>query len=294
MRSRTRSAAFLLVVLAALVGAALAAAAVIEHIRVGGNVRETRGFSRSLLVDIEVLPDYRHVSAVRDLRGHWDGPAYRAVGKGDLGGVTGIDWSIYFTRAGMPSTVTQLTRDVESFNWKVADENPLLVPHVIKGRRVGTLKGISLIIHSPGSTGAAVKSGVTFLLCRGLVATVIFELMKPLDDDAAPFGQYVVEGGSLASMWNHVRGREALSQVSLNGYLPLARVTARAHGRGVTGTVTDCAGHPAPGVVVHVGSARATTNSSGRYTAHVVRPGTYAATASAGGATTASSRVRVR
>ncbi len=294
MRFHSRLTRLTLVIMLAFVGTASASAGVVEHVRVGGNVRETRGFSASLLVDIAVLPRYTHVTGAKDLRGTWEGPEYHAQKKPDLGGKVGIDWTVYFTLGGMPSTVTQLTPDVRTFNWKLVQQDTLLVPHVVKGTTVGTLKGIAVLIRSPGSTGAAMKSGVSFPLCGGLVATTIFDLLKPNDDDVAPFGNYIVAGGTLASTWNHDRALEALGQVSLNGYLPLGRVTARATGRTVHGTVTDCAGHPAPGVVVHVGSARATTNAAGSYTAHARRAGRYSATASAGGRTAASPRVRVR
>jgi hypothetical protein len=140
---------------------------------------------------------------------------------------------------------------------------------------------------------AQAEGALAFPLCRHVVAAVEVSALAPYTDADGLGGSFSVDG-TAASSWNlsHVRG--VFDEVSLDGPLPAARLTARARGGTVRGVLTDCTGFPLPRVAVHGGGGAATTGANGAYTLRPRHAGRLRVTATAGGATVSSAAVTLR
>jgi hypothetical protein len=272
--------------------ASSALAGEIERVTVGGQAgrNETHGYSPQLFVDVPVVAAYVHVSNDGD-GGDWLGPKFHATLKPDLGGDLRIGWGVTFSHVGTKAAARAGALRIGS--WSIVDESTLAVPHVVGGVQVGVIPGVKLVTRAPGSNAAAYNSAVSISICRGHEATVHLSALQPTNDDPNPFGKYVTPDGTVVSQWNHDHVTSALDGVVLDGYLPLGRLRAKASGRVIRGTVTDCAGNPAPAVTVKTRGATARTSSSGAFTLHVRRAGSYSLAAAAGGGTV-SAKVSVR
>jgi hypothetical protein len=215
--------------------------------------------------------------------GNWDGPGYHATLKPTLDGVTHLGWGVTFEVASeisLEGLAKRYALDIGS--WRVLQQGPKTIPHVINGRTVGSITGLMLLTQAPGDTAAAFSSAIAFPLCRGVLGVAHFSTLTPSSSGANPFGSYVVDDGTDVQAWNRDHVTAALDGVVLNGYLPATRLTAAARRGSVQGVLRDCVGHPMPGVAVKVGKARAVTTASGSYRARV-RAGSYVVSASAGG-----------
>jgi hypothetical protein len=266
----------------------------VDHVRVNGAGRNsTNSFSTTLYVDVALESGYAHQSFDGD-SGNWDGPGYHASLKASLAGATHLGWGVAFelaSRSSLEDFAKRYALDLGS--WRVLQQGPKAIPHMIGGRRVGTINGLMMLTQAPGDTAAAFDSAISFPLCKGVIAVAHFSTLTPSTNSPNPFGIYLVDDGTDVQAWNRDHISAALDGVVVNGYLPAARLTATPHGRAVQGLVSDCVGQPMPGVTVKVGPTRAVTTASGTYLAHVRRAGTYAVSVSAGGGS-ARRTVRVR
>ena len=283
-----------LVALVAAAGAWAAANSTVDHVRVNGAGRNsTRTYSTTLYVDVALVSGYTRKSFDGDA-GTWDGPGYHASLKETLSGATHLGWGVDFDLASRLSLEAFDKRYALDFgSWRVLQQGPRAIPHMIGGTKVGTIKGLMMLTQAPGDTAAAFDSAVSFALCKGVIAVAHFSTLTPSSNSAGPSGSYVVDDGTDVQAWNRDHISASLDGVVVNGYLPAGRLTATARGRSVQGIVSDCLGHPMPKVVVKVGSTHAVTNTSGSYTAHVAGPGSYAVSVTAGGGS-ARRTVRVR
>jgi len=273
-------------VLSVVVVAAAQASPAADRVGVNASGRSsTAGFSKALFVDVATVAGYTRHSFDGD-EGTWDGPAYHASLKPSSGGTTSIGWGVTFDLLSHVSAQKLAERWALSFsNWSVVDRGAASMPHVVGGRRVGTIAGVMLLTQSPGSDGAAFKSAFAFPLCKGVVGVAHFASVGGSTRTAGPNGTYVVDDGTDIQVWNRTHIADSLKTVSLDGYLPAAHVTATARGRVVSGRVTDCVGHPMPAVAVTVGSTHTKTTSAGAYSARVTRSGRVTVGVTAGGGT---------
>ena len=263
---------------------ALAASAdTVDHVHVNASGRNsTRSFSPALSVDVALVSGYARRSFDGD-GGNWDGPGYHATLKPTLAGATHLGWGVTFDLASHISVEDLAKRyALDIGSWRVLQEAPKAIPHVINGRTVGSITGLMLLTQAPGDTAAAFDTAIAFPLCRGVLGVAHFSTLTPSSSAANPYGSYVVDDGTDVQAWNRDHVTAALDGVVLNGYLPAARLTATASRGTVRGVLRDCVGQPMPGVAVKVGTVRAVTTASGSYTAHV-RAGSYVVSASAGG-----------
>lgn len=284
--------ALLALVLAA--GAGAAARDTVDHVRVnGGGRNSTNSFSTTLYVDVALVSGYTRRSFDGD-EGNWDGPGYHASLKPSLAGATHLGWGVAFDLASRSSLEDFAKHYALDFgSWRVLQEAPRAIPHVIGGKQVGTIKGLMLLTQAPGDNAAGFDSAVSFPLCKGVIAAAHFSTLTPTSNSPNPFGTYLVDDGTDVQVWNRDHISAALDGVVVNGYLPAARLTATVRGRTVQGRVSDCIGDPMPGVAVKVGKTRTVTSASGGYVARVTRPGSYVVSVSAGGGS-ARRTVRVR
>ncbi len=283
-----------LTALAAVVLAAGASAEVTQRAQVGVSGRNaTHGYPAALYVVVKSPPDYQADCCSYDGDGGtWIGPPYRAENKPTFGGDTKLGWGAYFdTKASGPEDAAR--RSFVFKGWSDVSKDAIDVPHTVRGRQVGAIPGIAVIARSRGSSSSAFEGAVGFPLCPGLHVAVYFSSSTPLTDGTGIYGKYLVNG-TVVSTWNLQQLETALAGVSLDGNLPAGKVTARASGRVVSGSVTDCVGHPMPSVSVRGGGGATKTTTSGSYRLRVKHGGLVRVTAAGGGRTVRSAPVRVR
>ena len=238
----------------------------------------TAGFPLGLFTGVALLPGYRAVGLFDGESRNWEGPEFRAA---TLGGTSTLDWQVTFDRPG--SAAAMASRALGGLSWPVAEQPTVRIPHLVGTRNVGSIPALALLTKAPGDNNAQYVSVVAFPLCRGLFVSAKFSLLSPGSEYATSPSDRFLISGTPTKQWNHDRAVEALAQVTLEGYLPLGRVTARAAGRTVTGTVRDCRGDPMAGIDVRllrgsvtVSRARAAANGSYRLAARAA--GTYRVT----------------
>lgn len=249
-----------------------------DHVQVGRpGQNATAGFPLGLFTGVATLPGYRAVGRFDGESRNWEGPEYRA---GTLGGTSTLDWQVTFDR---PGSAAAMAAQALGLSWPVAEQPTVRIPHLVGTRNVGSIPALALLTKAPGDNNAQYESVIAFPLCRGLFVAAKFSLLSPGSEYAtAPSDRFLVAGAP-AKQWNHDRAIEALGQVTLEGHLPPGRVTARATGRSVTGTVRDCRGDPMAGIEVRLlrgraTAARARAAADGSYRLVARGPGTYRVT----------------
>ncbi|NUT54430.1 MAG: carboxypeptidase regulatory-like domain-containing protein [Thermoleophilia bacterium] len=275
MRTRRTAIAAALAVSCLLLSSA--AAATKDRVQVGRpGQNATAGFPLGLYTSVTVLPKYRALGRFDGESRNWAGPQYRSTS--GLGGrPSTIDWQVTFVRAGSAGAAA---RGSLTLAWQVAERPQVRVPHRVGTRVVGSIPAATLLTRGPGDNSAQFESALAFPLCRGLFATAKFSLLNPGSIHTGDPSDTFAVDGTPAQTWNHDRALEALAQVALEGHLPLGRVTARAAGRAVTGTVRDCRGDALAGIAVRLLSGRATVarakaTATGSYRLNAPGAGTY-------------------
>ena len=214
-----------------------------------------------------------------------------------------MSWDVSFTNEVGNTADAALGRLIQ--HWPELARTEVQVPHLVAGRRVGTVPGLSILTRAPGKS-AQHEATLAFPLGRGVFAVVRLALLEPFQDEVNPYGQYLVQsvsGPVLASAWNAQEAAQTMAAVSLQGNLPPARVTAGTARRRLSGAVKDSFGQPLAGVAltieqrtgkkfVQTGSAR--TGAGGKSIARVPAAGRYRVVVSLDGVTVRSKLVRVR
>jgi hypothetical protein len=283
---------------AALLAAALAFGQVQDRFRVASDP-EARGYPSSLVVVIDSPPAY-----VRDFigrggnDGEWKGPRYEATLSPSLGGESSLGWSagVYRTPSNRQTILANLVHD-----WQSISEGTEPIERRVGGRDVGTLPGTWMLTQGTPMDGEArYELGLVFPLC-GRTAFLLISALTPAGDSAGGamgFGDYRIEGMA-PTAWNREQVLATLRGVSLEGSLPAGRIAARAQGRRVTGSVTDCNGHAVAGVPARLErqsgrrwarAAAGTTSGVGAFSLRAPSAGTYRVTA--GGRRSGTIRVR--
>ena len=277
--------------LLAAVAAPLAWAAVDERLSAGtylqGNNQAGGTYSTGLFVVLRSPPEYERSTIGRfGNDGVWKGPPYAATLRPSLGGDSTIDWGIVFefdTADPREAIKQNLVHD-----WPEIEARQVNVLHRIGAQAVGTVPSAWSLTRSTfsGAVDARYEAAVAVPICGGFALTQ-FSTLQPSGDSAGGsigFGDYLVKGSVKPTVWNREQLRFAIDGVRLEGPLPVARLTAAARGRRVTGRASDCHAHPVAGARVtlerRVGRrwARAGTRSTGPLGTYAVparRPGLY-------------------
>ena len=273
----TRS-ALLVALLACLVALPAATAATTDRVQVGREGQNaTAGYPLGLFTSVTLLPDYRALGQFDGESRNWQGPNW---GDGSLGGKTTLDWQVSFGAAGSAAAAAAKAL---AQAWPVAERPRVRIPHRIGRRTVGSIPAVALLTKAPGDNNAQYESVVAFPLCRGLFVTAKFSLLNPVAEYATDPSDLFLVKGVPTRQWNHDRALAALGRVALEGYLPPGRVTGRAAGRTVTGTVRDCRGDAMAAIDVRLlrGSAtvaRTKASADGSYRLTAPGSGTYRVT----------------
>jgi hypothetical protein len=255
-----------------------ASAATADRVQVGRpGQNRTAGHPLALFVGVALLPDYRAVDRFDGDSRSWEGPDYRAASLESRKAT--IDWQVTFDDRG--SVAAMAKNALGSASWPVAERPRARIAHLVGKRNVGSIPAVALLTKAPGDNSAQFESVVAFPLCRGVLVAAKFSLTSPSSVYAGgPSEPFLVKGNVPAEQWNHDRALEALRQVTLEGYLPFGRLTARAQGRRVRGTVRDCRGHPMAGMQLRLlrgrtTVARARAGADGSYRLTAPGSGTY-------------------
>lgn len=253
-----------------------ATAATKDRVQVGRpGQNATAGFPLGLYTSVTTLPSYRPLGRFDGESRNWQGPAYSAA---SLGGRSTLDWQVTFVRGG--SAAAAARGALGGRRWPVAERPRVRIAHRIGTRVVGRIPAAALLTKAPGDNNAQYESVLAFPLCSGLFATAQFSLLSPGSVYASDPSDVFLVDGVPARTWNRDQAVLALSQVALEGYLPAGRVTARASGRNVSGTVRDCRGDPMAGIDVRLLSgrtpvARTKAAADGSYRLAARGPGAY-------------------
>lgn len=271
---RQLATAFLLACLAFVPAASAASKDRVQVGRPGQNATEAHPLA--LFVAVELLPEYRPSNRFDGDARSWEGPEYRAASLESRKAT--VDWQVTFAKG---ISVAAMTENALAQDWPVAERPRVQIPHLVGKRRVGSITAVALLTEGPGTNNAQFESLVVFPLCKGVLAAADFALLSPSSVYAGgPSEPFLVKGSIPAREWNHDRAIDALRHVTLEGYLPLGRLTARASGRSIRGTVRDCRRHPMAGIQVRLlrGSAtiaRARAAADGSYRLAAPGAGTY-------------------
>ena len=219
--------------------------------------------------------------------------AYVFSGNASISAASTLDWGAVFTR-GNP-TAEAAARANLVHDWPVSATAAVTVPHVVGGRRVGTISAFELLTKEPVTNSARFEGARAIPLCRGAYAVARVSALTPSTDGDSFGNVYTVEG-RLAGDWNREQVLATLAALTLEGNLPPRRVTARASGRRVVGTARDCRGDALAGARVRLipRGPSSTTTANGSFTLRARKRGVYRVAVTVGGSTATSARVRVR
>ena len=284
-----RRALIVFVVAGAFVGVAYAQAE--ERVSVGTVLRGVnkaagKGYSRTLFIVVRSPAEYSRSPGGDADSGEWTGPRYQATANPSLGGNASIDWHVAFEFDTGPDNRAAVQQNLVH-DWPVIEGGGTVVPHVIGGRSLGAIGASWLLTRSPfsGADDARYEGALAIQICGGF-AVPGFSTLQPSSDDAGGSigaGRYVING-TAPTAWNRQKVMESMNAVRIEGPLPVARLTARATGRHVTGTARDCHSHPSIGTPVtlqrrtgrgwrRVGSTRVAAN--GAFSLRARSAGTY-------------------
>jgi hypothetical protein len=280
------------VVAAGLLGAAVAAAAVSDRVRIGGS-NPTRLFSAASFVVVTSPPELETRTGFDGNSGGWQGPRCD-TGNVPRSALVAMTWSVGFHDD--VAGPEQAARKELTFGWTTVEQGPIAVRHVVAGRRVGTLPGFFVVTDARSETGYH-ESAVGIRLGRGVHAAAAFWSRG----NALSCIVESTQGPIPVATWHRTKAREAVGLVEVEGNLPPARVTARAAAGGVRGRVTDSFGHPDAAAAVRLerrqgrrwraaGSAR--TAADGTYAIRSGARGTLRVVATVARATAASRAIR--
>ena len=270
-----------------------AAAPVVDSVQVGVPKTATRSFSPQLGVFLKSPGDYERGCCYDSRQGQWAGPAWRSSsGASDR---SHIEWQVTNTRTG--KSIAALARDGGRSAYPQVAAGAVKVPHIVGGRRVGTLRGFQALDGAPAPEAAAQQT-LAIDLGHRVKSLVMFEASDPAVDADPGLGTFTV-GGVPASAFNRRQAQSAMRNVTVVGNLPPRRVTARARGRRLTGKVLDGYSHPVAEIKVSLmrGSrrvARTATSGKGAFTLTAPKGGTYRVLATLSGAKARSSSLRLR
>ena len=280
--------------------AASATAAVTDRIQVGVPTNAaTRGFAPSLAVSLTSPAGFVRACCYDDVSGAWQGPRYQATQNAARGGASRIEWTVGYERR--RSTGLAIARRAA---WRPGSEvakGAIRVPHIVAGRRVGSLAG-TFLVEAEARPSARHLAVVVVELGRNLHAAAVYDVSTPPSDSAGTDGEFRV-GAERPSAFNRRQALAVVRRVGVVGDLPPRRVTARVLNGAVSGNVRDDFGHPVSEAPVRLlrktGSGwrvaqKGTTSTSGGYVFPLPARASYRVVASLAGSAAGSAVVTFR
>jgi len=284
---------------AAAAAVSLAAGGTVDKVQVGVSGRNaTEGLSPSLYVDVPVVADYQQAKFDGE-QGDWQGPDYTATKSSDTGRTDLSFRSVFDNHVG--SLDGMATKALVHGTWTQSEKSSVQVARVLGGRTVGAVGGELVLYEEPISGSARWESVLALPLCHGVFGAVDLYADAPPADTSGTAGQYLV-GTTPAKQWNHDHALAAAHGVKLDGPLPGGRVSARAAGKAVAGSVADCGGalQGVPLVLQRkagsgwAAGGRGVSGAGGRFTLPARGAGSYRVVASLGPLQATSGPVTIR
>lgn len=202
----------------------------------------------------------------------WVGPLYTNLATGDQS-ESRLDFDVHpdFSASSAEQAGREkIGTDIGGIPTNEVRSGPIDVPHVIGGRKVGSIKGFVVIRRATRAEYEGwYEAAVAFSLGKGYpILAADIDTTAPGDDSNETIQ------GALPSAWNLQAVEEAVRGVAVEGNLAPSKVTARVRGGQVAGRVTDGLGHPVVGakVALERGSgstwkqvAQGKTNANGEF-----------------------------
>ena len=288
---RFRLAACLLTSGVAWLPASAGAAVTVDRVQVGVPKTPTRAFAENLSVALQAPSAYERACCTDFVSGAWEGPPVEASASSTPQNPSRIEWNVTFARG--RRTAASLAAAGGWADYPQIASRRINVPHIVAGRRVGTLKAFA-VTDAQASPGARVQAALALPLGGRVTAVTLFHFPDPAADRTSA-GELTVRG-TPASSWNRGQSGDALEGVSLEGSLPPKRISARRSSGRVRGRIADRFGHPVFQVAVQLQRraggrwrtvAKGVTTSRGAYSLGGARAsGSYRVVARLGGTTT--------
>lgn len=179
---------------------------------------------------------------------NWLGPKFTntVTGNEDESNLSFDVHSDFTTRSAERAARSKLGADMGGIPTKQVAAGPIDVPHIIRGRQVGVIKGFFLIMQATRAQYEGwFEAGLAFSLGRGYpIPAADLDTTAP-DDDATKTIQ-----GTLPSEWNRRVIEQGVRGITVEGNLAPQKVTARVKAGRVEGRATDTVGHPVVGLKV--------------------------------------------
>lgn len=276
------------VLLTLAIAAAIAASVALAAVEaVGKKIIGGRGFATNVTVSFTAPKGYTIDGGVYE---NWKGPLYTYLNTNSQV-ESGLHFDVHtaVTRSIERAARDKIGTDMGGIPTKQVVAGPIGVPHIVRGRKVGVIKGFFLIRQGTrqdyeGLTDAA----LAFSLGRGYpVLAADVDTTAPSDDSNNSIQ------GELPSAWNRRVVEQGIRGIAVEGNLAPRKLTSRVHGRRIVGRAADSLGHPLFGTKVTLRKqggklcCSATTSATGSFTLNVPRSagtGAFQLSVVAGGA----------
>ncbi len=206
---------------------------------VGRKTLGGRGFATDVTVSFTAPQGYRILGGGYE---NWRGPPYTRLETGSTG-QSSLHFDVhpnFDTRSPQRAIRDKLGADMGGIPTREVASGPIDVPHVVRGRKVGVVKGV-FVIRQATSRGYEgwYEGGVAFGVGTGYpVLAADVDTTSP-DADASKRIE-----GMQPSKWNRQAIEQGIRGTAVEGNLAPRRVVVRI-GRGlVAGRATDSLGHP--------------------------------------------------
>lgn len=207
----------------------------LDRVQVGVPGTVTRAYATSLSLRLNIPSGFTRDCCYDFQTGAWNGPdVHYPGGRTEQ---SRVEWEAHFSRTGR--SLASVAKAAGWANYNQISAKKRTVRHVLSGRRLGNVSAYSVVDQQAGL--AATQAALVIDLGRRVKATVLFTFTDPQADSDSSGGAVTVNGLA-ASAWNRRAAELAIKSIQLEGALPISRVRAEAHGRTLTGKVTDIAG----------------------------------------------------
>lgn len=230
-----RTRAYLALAAAAVVVVSVSSAAVTG---VGKKTLGGRGWTTKVTVSFTAPEGYSINGSGYE---NWKGPLWKSLVTGNED-ESNLHFDVhpdYTTRSAERAARSKLDTEMGGLPTRQVAAGPIAVPHVVRGRKVGVIKGFFLIrqVTKPQYEGWF-EAALAFSLGKGYpIPAADVDTTSPDDDSAKRINEM------LPSEWNRRIVEQGIRGIAVEGNLAPQRVTARVQGGRVVGRVTDTVGH---------------------------------------------------
>jgi hypothetical protein len=256
---------------------------------VGKKTLGGRGFATTVTVAFTAPQGYTIAGGGYE---NWRGPDFSSIATGSDDLESGVHFDVHpdeKARTAEKAARNKLGTDMGGLPTRQVAAGPLAVPHIVRGKKVGVIKGFYVIMQVTKKTYEGwYEGGLGFTLGRGYPALAAdVDTTAPADD-----ADKRIEG-QLPSVWNRRVVDEGIRGIFVEGNFAPRNLTVRVQGRRLTGQARDALGHAVVSATVKLrqGSktcCRTKTSATGAFALSVptsAGTGMFRLTVAAGGAT---------